>query len=242
MEAKDNYSAEKILDADINQHAQNSNDAGGFRDDLNAGETINGETLPVAIFINTSDNEVYSCDGNDQARLEFIGFAISNSTDGNPISIQCSGVVRGFSGLAEGQKYYVQDDRTIGTTPGTYEVLVGKAISTTELVIEKGSDQYIGTETGSTGGDTDSATCTFTMPAKARKALLQMSFTASGSDTLVIHRNGKTSASSAAAGSGTGGAQASISCSLSGSTITCTSNETANDNNASCSGTAYYYD
>lgn len=117
------------------QAAKNANDGGGFRDDINAGEAINGATLPVAVYINTSDNEVYACDGNDSAKLEFIGFAISNSTDGNPISIQCSGIVRGFTGLAEGQKYYVQDDKTIGTTAGAYSVLVGIAKSETELLI-----------------------------------------------------------------------------------------------------------
>ena len=49
---------------------------------MTAGETINGATLPVAVYQNTTDNEVYACDGNDTTKLKFIGFAISNSTDG----------------------------------------------------------------------------------------------------------------------------------------------------------------
>lgn len=138
-EGKNNYLAGDVIqDTDLNQIADNANDAGGFRDGINAGETINGATLPVAAYINKTDNEVYACDADDTDKLKFVGFAISDSTDGNPISLQLSGVVGGFTGLDEGEKYYVQDDKTIGTSPGTNEVLVGIAISTTELLIMKG--------------------------------------------------------------------------------------------------------
>jgi len=102
---------------------------------MTAGETINGATLPVAIYIYDTDNEVYACDANDTAKLYFIGFAITNSTDGNGITIQTKGIVSGFTGLDAGKKYYVQDDKTIGTSVGTYEVLVGIAISATQLLI-----------------------------------------------------------------------------------------------------------
>jgi len=101
----------------------------------NAGETISGDTLPVACYQNTTDNEFYACDANDTDKMKFIGFGISNGTDGNSIDIQFNGIVNGFTGLSEGEKYYVQDDKTIGTTPGTYNILVGEAISETELVI-----------------------------------------------------------------------------------------------------------
>lgn len=112
---------------------------------LTAGATINGGTLPVPVYQNKSDNELYACDGNDLNALKFIGFAISNSTNGNPINFQGSGIVTGFSGLAEGEKYYVQDAvGTIGTTPGTYEILVGVAISETDLLIQKGRRHFVG--------------------------------------------------------------------------------------------------
>jgi len=126
---------------------------------LNAGETIAGATLPVAVYQDTTDNKLYACDGNDTAKLKFIGFAISNSTDGNPIAFQGSGIVRGFTGLTEGVKYYVQDDKTIGVIAGTWAILVGVAISETELLIEKdnyklkgqaGNEQIIGLETDQT--------------------------------------------------------------------------------------------
>jgi len=89
------------------------------------------------LYSEKEDNKLYACDGNDTDKLKFIGFAISNSTDGNPISFQGSGIVRGFTGLAEGEEYYIQDDKTIGTAQGTYRVKVGTAISETELLIEK---------------------------------------------------------------------------------------------------------
>lgn len=104
---------------------------------FNAGETINGATLPVAVYQNATDNEIYACDGNDTAKLNFLGFAISNGTDGNPITVRTNGIVNGFIGLVEGSYYYVQDDKTIGISKGTYEIQVGIAISETELLIEK---------------------------------------------------------------------------------------------------------
>lgn len=103
---------------------------------VNVGETINGATLPVPVFMDDTDNEIKACDANDVTKLEFIGFAISNSTDGNPITLQKNGVVSGFSLLDIGKKYYVQDTiGTIGVNSGTYAVLVGVAISASEILI-----------------------------------------------------------------------------------------------------------
>ncbi len=101
----------------------------------NAGETINGLTLPVPCFQLEADSEWYGCDANDLTKLDFGGFAISNGTNGNPIQIQTSGVVSGFSSLTSGRYYYVQDDGTIGLNKGTYEILVGRAVSTTQIKI-----------------------------------------------------------------------------------------------------------
>lgn len=106
---------------------------------LTAGETLNGATTPVPVYQDDSDNELYACDANDTSKMKFIGFAIDDGTDGNDVSFQGSGIVTGFSSLSEGEKYYVQDTAgTIDTSPGTNEVLVGVAISTTDLLIQKG--------------------------------------------------------------------------------------------------------
>lgn len=113
---------------------------------MNCGETLAGATTPVPVYQNKTDNELYTCAANDTAKLKFIGFVTSDGTDGNRADFQGSGVVSGFSNLAEGEKYYVQDAAgTIGTTPGTHEVLVGIAISETELLIQKGTLRANGT-------------------------------------------------------------------------------------------------
>ena len=123
---------------------------------VTAGATISGATLPVPVYQNKTDNEFYACDANDTAAMKFIGFAISNGTDGASMNVQFSGIVSGFTGLSEGEKYYVQDTAgTIGTTIGTNEILVGVAISETELLIQKGTyraagnGSAIGTASGS---------------------------------------------------------------------------------------------
>ena len=126
--------------------------------DLDAGETIDGAILPVAVYQDASDNEVYACDGNDTTKLQFIGFAITDSTDGNSIIVQASGVVSGFTGLTEGVDYYIQDDKTIGATEGTYILRVGKAISETEILIiqgEKGLQLLVASDILRASADTE---------------------------------------------------------------------------------------
>ena len=117
------------------------------KDSQTAGATISGATTPVACYMDNSDDEWYACDANDQAKLEFQGFAITNGTDGAEMDIQFEGIVSGFTGLTKGAKYYVSDTSTITTTIGTYEVYVGIALSTTEILIDKGNNasmQYMG--------------------------------------------------------------------------------------------------
>jgi hypothetical protein len=141
---------------------------------LNAGATINGATLPVPVYQDKTDNEVYACDANDATKYKFIGFATSNGTDANPIDVQFSGVVGGFSGLDEGQKYYVSDTvGTISNAPGTQEILVGVAISTTELFIQKGKRFASGTASFDATG-TSAVTLGF-RPSKVRVHAVGMS-------------------------------------------------------------------
>ena len=126
-----------------------------------AGATITGATLPVPVYQNKTDNEFYACDGNDTAAMKYLGFAISNGTDGNAMTVQFAGIVSGFTGLDEGEKYYLSDTvGTISTTPGTYQVLVGVAISTTELLIQKGRRYANGTITQADAGADETTTTT----------------------------------------------------------------------------------
>lgn len=141
---------------------------------LNAGETLNGATTPVPVYQNKTDNELYACDANDTAKMKFIGFVTSNSTDANAIVFQGAGIVDGFSGLQEGEKYYVQDTAgTIGTSPGTYEILVGVAISTTQLLIQKGRRRAGGVLTISDQG-ADETTTAYTQTIGFRPSVIRI--------------------------------------------------------------------
>lgn len=147
---------------------------------LNAGATINGATLPVPVYQDKTDNEVYACDGNDTTKLKFVGFATSNGTDANPIDVQFVGVVGGFSGLNEGEKYYLSDTAgAISDSPGTYEVLVGIAISPTELLIQKGQRYANGVasfaDAGNAGQVSNSAITTGFRPSLIRISALSRS-------------------------------------------------------------------
>jgi len=110
---------------------------------LTAGETIDGATLPVPVYMDIADEEVKACDADDLDALEFIGFAVSNSTDGNDITVQTKGLVNGFTGLTIGSKYYVQNDKTIDTIEGNNSIFIGKALSTTQILILKRPDYKI---------------------------------------------------------------------------------------------------
>lgn len=51
--------------------------------------------------------------------------------------VEFDGIISGFSGLTIGSKYYISDTAgTIQTTPGTVSILVGTAISATEILIK----------------------------------------------------------------------------------------------------------
>jgi hypothetical protein len=107
---------------------------------LTAGESIAGTPPYYPVFIKDADNKFYLSDANDTDRLQFDGFVKGNVSADATQSVQLVGIVDGFTGLDTGKLYYVQDSiGQIGTSPGTYSILVGKAISATELLIIKSS-------------------------------------------------------------------------------------------------------
>ena len=235
MAFPDDYNAgDELPAADMNKIRE------GSYVEPDAGETINGATLPVAIYVDDTDDEVKACDGNDQTKLEFMGFAISNSTDGNPITIQSEGIVSGFTGLDIGKKYYVQDDKTIGATVGTYEVLVGIAISATQILILHGNMEYMGSES-------DTADV-FTPPAGARFAIINFgtNYTSAIGNIAgewFLSKVGKTSGSvqGIVAGEDQGFVHRRITASVSWSGASITMTVTTNSGSVTISGTAYYY-
>lgn len=115
---------------------------------VQAGETIDGATTPVPCYQSDSDNEFYMCDANDTSKMKFLGFTTSKGNDGEDINMTFAGIVTGFTGLSEGEKYYLSDTAgEISSSPGTNEVLVGIAISERELLIQKGKRYASGTTT-----------------------------------------------------------------------------------------------
>lgn len=150
-EAKEDYIAEEeVQHTDLNDNAKNTNDGGPFRDDTVLGEAVDVATAgnPLPVFQDQTDtsDRFFQCDADDTAKLKFHGFALTGGVADDSFEFQGSGIVRGFSGLSKGKKYYVQDDGTIGTTAGTNEILVGTAISTSEILIKKGKRYAVGTD------------------------------------------------------------------------------------------------
>ena len=154
----------------------------GVTKSITAGATITGATTPVPVYQNKTDNEFYACDANDTNAYKFLGFAISNGTNGNSMTVKFTGIVSGFTALDEGEKYYVQDAvGTIGTTPGTQEILVGIAISTTELLIQKGRRHAAGAI------NIGSATTTTTLTIGFRPTVIRLTALGGGtSDTTSV--------------------------------------------------------
>jgi hypothetical protein len=177
MSVKNWTAGEEILAHDLN-------DMGTFNG--TAGEAIT--STPQAVYIST-DGKFYKLAGTPISKTILAGFSIDKAGgSGSPIGIQTHGVVKEFSGLSINEKYYIQDNSSIGTPIGTMETLVGIAVSATELLITKGNFEYLYSESYAAGG--------FLAPSQARHAVINAS--ASGakgsvSGDIFLSRNGKTS-------------------------------------------------
>ena len=105
---------------------------------MTAGETINGATLPVPVYQNATNSLVYAMGGGGTTTQNFVGFAVTNATANGSVLVQQSGIVSGFTGLSGGNNYYVSNATgTISGTPGTAPFMVGKAVNSTQLAIQK---------------------------------------------------------------------------------------------------------
>ena len=88
------------------------------------GETLTGDTKPVAVYVGVADGELYATDAGDSNKVEFVGFVVDNTTDGNPATLQKDGVVSGFTGLTDGDKLFLAKAGTseqdiVGSNTGT---------------------------------------------------------------------------------------------------------------------------
>lgn len=105
---------------------------------LVAGEAITGATTPVAVYIDAATNTVKISDGDDPNRVGFDGFAVSTAAAlGNAITVQTAGYVTGFTTLTSGTEYFVANDRTVSSTPGSFRIRVGIAVSTSTILLQR---------------------------------------------------------------------------------------------------------
>lgn len=127
-----------------------------------ASTTLTGGTLPQAVFVATSTNALWPSRADTATNTDFLGFAVENGSNGATTTIQIDGIVNGFTGLTAGVQYYVQNGAgTIGTSMGTAELYVGRAVSTTQLLLDRKDDnmQYLGSGTCSISSGASSGQC-----------------------------------------------------------------------------------
>lgn len=204
-----------------------------------ASTTFTGFTSPQPAYIATSTGALNLADANSVFDEQFMGFAVNNATNGQQVLLQREGIVTGFTGLTKGSDYYVQDAiGTIGTTVGTAELYVGRAISTTQILIDRNRGmQYLGSQALTCQGDT-----VINQP-YARFAKITGSTSESGSGTSGTHymeiaKIGKT-VDSWTDFANVGGSI------VNNLTVTWTATSSIRSqyggNSTGCSGTAYYY-
>lgn len=114
------------------------------------GEAIDASVTPQAVYLKESDGKIYKADATAYAEnlFAFVGFVTfpQNLAINTTARVRTWGLVDGFGGtLTLGAYYYITDATgTIGTTPGTKPYQVGRAQTTSVLLIEKGIKRAIG--------------------------------------------------------------------------------------------------
>ena len=66
----------------------------------------------------------------------FLGFSDAAYTDGQTVKVKVVGNITTQSGLTPGKKYYIQNDGTIGVTAATPNIPCGKALTSTQLLVD----------------------------------------------------------------------------------------------------------
>lgn len=128
----------------------------GFAEDFNvfsgftAGEGI---TAGDAIAMDSDFTIIKASAAALNTRLNFIGFALNDALATETVQLDIQPVVApDGASLTAGTKYYLSDTNgAIATTAGTYERLIGMAISTTRLVRARGVVSDIITIDGADG-------------------------------------------------------------------------------------------
>lgn len=120
--------------------------------EFTTGEAIDGTGTPVAVYLKASDSKVWKADSDaTESCFKFVGFIVGNYGANVTADVITGGAVSGFAALTVGSDYYTNTSAgAISATPGTYSYKIGRAISTTKLLIEKGTKMITGTDALST--------------------------------------------------------------------------------------------
>ena len=130
-----------------------------------AGEAIDASMSPQAVYLKESDGKVYKATASTaaEALFAFVGFVglAQNVAMNATVRVQTAGLVSGFSGLTVGGYYFIANTAgTISTTAGTKSFRIGRAVTTTKLIIQIGKKINSGSTFFAASGTT-SITCGF---------------------------------------------------------------------------------
>ena len=150
------------------------------------GETIDGTTTPVLVYIKAADGELYKVDADaTESTFKFVGFAINSGNDADAAVIVTDGIVGGFAGMTDAAAQFISGTAGERTeTPGTYKHKVGTAISATEILIERGGKLKAGIladyDTQNNTNDDSTITLGF------RPKLIELRYEIQGHDSAVV--------------------------------------------------------
>lgn len=124
--------ASGTLDTWVNDNIQNFTTAENFA----------ASSTALAVYAGYTDGKLYHTGATvGTSTYGFVGFiqpGVSAATS-SLIAVQTAGIMNGFTGLATGTTYYLSNtSSTISATVGTFAYKIGKAVSSTALLINKG--------------------------------------------------------------------------------------------------------
>ena len=97
--------------------------------------TIYQDTAQTGGYNISGKSKVFQTATTTLTQDNFLGFSVAGYSDGNTARISLSGSTTTKSSLTIGKKYYVQDNGTLATTRESFDVVAGKALSATSLLI-----------------------------------------------------------------------------------------------------------
>ena|GEM_PF-6787292 len=145
---------DKVLIGDVSEavgERDKTSTLGALREFLGAGVTVGVTQASHGLSVGDvvrHDGAIYVQATADTAgNAEAVG-VVTSVPDANSFAYQTAGLVTGLSGFTPGEVYYLQDDGSLGTTPGTVEKPILIAVSATSGVIVLAT----GTGGGGAGG------------------------------------------------------------------------------------------